>query len=94
MVLSASISSSPPALLLGWQCGALKTVTRSTFTSELMSAISSTDHGLAVAITLGEVWNGPKGSDAGRRQRDTDLPMDVYIELFLKLVVLLEVMHL
>ena len=80
---SAQHTGSRPCHLLDWQCGALKTVTRSTFTSELMAAISSTDHGLAVAITLGEVWNGPQGAGTARRRRDGELPLGVDVELFL-----------
>ena len=56
--------------LLDWQCGSLKTVTRSTFTSELMSAISSTDHALALGLTLHEVTCGPKGPREARALRD------------------------
>ncbi|MGB1889791.1 MAG: hypothetical protein ACPHOK_09300, partial [Akkermansiaceae bacterium] len=36
--------------LLDWHCGSLKVVTRSTFTSELQSAILATDQGIMVAL--------------------------------------------
>jgi hypothetical protein len=72
-----------PCHLLDWQCGALKTVTRSTFTSELMSAISSTDHALALAMTLHEVLKGPRGAKAARDLRDGTAPLAVDIELSL-----------
>ena len=45
--------------LIDWHCGSLKNVTRSTFTSELQAAIMSTDHGLALQITLHEIKCGP-----------------------------------
>ena len=50
-----------PCHLLDWQYGAPKTVTRSTFTSELMAAMSSADRGLALAATLAEMVSGLRG---------------------------------
>eukprot|EP00959_Pyramimonas_sp_CCMP1952_P070490 1472327-Pyramimonas_sp.AAC.1 len=44
--------------LLDWQCGALKSVTRSTFATELMAAISSTGRGLAPAAAPRAVLKG------------------------------------
>ena len=63
-----------PCHLLDWQCGTLKTVTRSTFTSELMSAIAAADHCLALALTLHEVAKGPVSSSDARRMRDGEKP--------------------
>ena len=72
-----------PCHLLDWQRGALKTVTRSTFTSELMSAMSSTGHGLALATTLTEMVSGPEEAETARRQRDGEQLMDFHVELCL-----------
>ena len=58
-------------------------MTRSTFTSELMSAISSTDHALALAITLHEVIKGPRGAQAARELREGTTALAVEIELSL-----------
>lgn len=63
-----------PCHLLDWQCGTLKTVTRSTFTSELMSGISATDHGLALGLTLHEIAQGPVSTHVARQLRDAELP--------------------
>ena len=63
-----------PCHLLDWQCGTLKTVTRSTFTSELMSAIAAADHCLALALILHEVQKGPVSSSDARRLREGELP--------------------
>ena len=59
-----------PCHLVDWQCGSLKTVTRSTFTSELMSSIAATDHGLSLKLTLHEIASGPLGPDAAMKLRD------------------------
>eukprot|EP00959_Pyramimonas_sp_CCMP1952_P473000 9500965-Pyramimonas_sp.AAC.1 len=54
---------------------------QSTSTSELTVAISSTDHGLALATAPHEVLEGPCGSEAARRQRDGQQPLARQIEL-------------
>jgi hypothetical protein len=45
--------------VLDWSCCQLKTVTRSTFASELAACIAATDSGISLAITLHEIQRGP-----------------------------------
>ena len=59
-----------PCHLLDWQCGTLKTVTRSTFTSEMMSAIGAADHALALALAMHEIVTGPVSTTEACRLRD------------------------
>ena len=56
--------------LIDWHCGSLKNVTRSTFTSELQAAIMSTDHGLALQLTLHEIRCGPTTPRQGMEIRE------------------------
>ena len=56
--------------LLDWHCGSLKHVTRSTFTSETQAAIMSTDHGLALQLTLHEIKCGPTTPRQGMELRE------------------------
>ena len=59
----AALTGTRPSHLLDWSCGSLKTVTRSTFTSELMSGIAAVDHGIALRLTLHEIATGPLGPE-------------------------------
>ena len=56
--------------LLEWHSGALKVVTRSTFTSETQAAILAIDHGLARQLTLHEVRCGPTTPRQGLELRE------------------------
>ena len=60
----------PTAHLLHWDCSAIKTVTRSTFTSELQAAIAATDSGLLLAVGLHELANGAVTAAEGRKLRE------------------------
>ena len=56
--------------LIGWHCGSLKNVTRRTFTSETQAAILSTDHGLALQLTMHEIKRGPTTPRQGLELRE------------------------
>ena len=57
--------------LLHWDCSAIKTVTRSTFTSELQAAIMATETGVLLATTLHEITQGALTPTQGMTLRDT-----------------------
>ena len=65
-----SADGRPVAHLLHWECGTIKTVTRSTFTSELQAAISAADNGLLLALQLHEVSQGAVTAAEGLRLRE------------------------
>ena len=59
-----------PCRLLDWACNSLKTVTRSTFTSETQAAAMTTDHALLLGLTLHEIVKGPVTPNQGMDLRD------------------------
>ena len=64
--------------LLDWQCCQIKTVTRSTFASELAACIAATDSGIALAITLHEVQRGPLSARRAMEIRDHGTSLATY----------------
>ena len=61
--------------LIDWQCGSIKQVTRSTFTSEALAAIAATDHSIMLAYMLEEIQRGPRTPTQGLQR--TMSPSDV-----------------
>jgi hypothetical protein len=57
--------------LIDWDCGSIKTVTRSTFVSELQAAISATDSSLMLALTFHEIAKGPVTPKEGMLLRES-----------------------
>ena len=56
--------------LLDWTSVSIKTVTRSTYVSELAAALAATDGLLALSVTMHEIAVGPKGPKAAMDVRD------------------------
>ena len=56
--------------LLDSQCRSHKTVTRSTFSSETLAAVGAADELMPMALTLHEVYCGPRSASETRRLRE------------------------
>jgi hypothetical protein len=67
--------------ILDWSCCQLKTVTRSTFASELAACIAATDSGISLAITLHEIQHGPLTARRALEMREHGSKLSVAIDM-------------
>ena len=80
--LQKSARRETPCHLIDWHTGMLKTVTRSTFTSEMQAAVSAADWLLVLGITLHEIACGPVAPrEAMRLREEGGLAFEVVLEV-------------